>query len=228
MVASRRIVGRHPEAAQLWWLCSRLLVADDPARLAWELADRLDDDPVADVLARELGDDVTVITVGNPTVIGDALVRRPDVRTWCVDSEYGASDLMRRLERADVESEPIASEQLARAVTSADLVLVQASAVCATRVLVPVGGQVVAAVARSAGTPVWLVAGTGTRLPEPYVAEIARRVLSDDDGWAGSIDDLPLDLVDAVANDDGVMPFDAHALRPDCPFAPELLRPGVT
>ena len=54
VVASRRIVGRHPEAGQLWWLCSRLLVADDPSRLAWELADVLDDDPVVEVLAREL------------------------------------------------------------------------------------------------------------------------------------------------------------------------------
>ena len=209
-------------------MCSRLLVADDPARLAWELADRLDDDPVADVVARELGEAATVITVGNPTVIGDALLRRPDVRAWCVDSEYGAADLMRRLERADVESEPIATEQLARAVDAADVVLVQASAACGTRVLVPVGGRVVAAVARSAGTPVWLVAGTGTRLPEPYVAEIANRVLSVDDGWNGKIDDLSLELIGAVANDDGVMPMDAHALRPDCPFAPELLRPGVT
>jgi hypothetical protein len=226
VVASRRIVGRHPEAGQLWWLCSRLLVSDDPSRLAWELADVLDDDPVARVLADALPDGATVVTVGNPTVVGDALVRRPDLRVWCADSEYGASDLMRRLDRAEVEAEPIATEQLARAAGAADVVLVQASAACADRVLAPVGSQVVAAVGRSAGTPVWLVAGAGTRLPAQYVDEIAGRVVSEDD-WSGSVDDLPLDLVDTVVNDDGAVPCSPVALRPDCPIAPELLRPGV-
>ncbi len=225
VVASRRIVGRHPEAGQMWWLCSQLLVASDPSRLAWELADRLDDDPVADVLAGALPLDATVVTVGNPTVIGDALVRRPDVRVWCVDSEYGASDLLRRLDRHEVVGEPIATEQLARAASAADVVLVQAAAACAGRALAPVGSQVVAAVASSSGTPVWLVTGTGTRLPKQYVDEIAARVLDDD--WAGPIDDLPLGLIDQVVNEDGLVPMSSTALRPDCPLTPELLRPGV-
>ena len=226
VVASRRIVGRHPEAGQLWWLCSRLLVADDPARLAWDLADVLDDDPVADSLAGALPAEATVVTVGNPSVIADGLVRRDDLRVWCVDSEYGAGDLMRRLERFDIDCEPIATEQLARAAAAADVVLIQAAAACAGRVLAPVGSQVVAAVGRSAGTPVWLVAGTGTRLPARYVEEIAGRVVADDD-WSGAVDDVPLDLVDRIVNDDGVVPAADVALRPDCPFAPELLRPGV-
>lgn len=225
VVASRRIVGRHPEAGQMWWLCSKLLVAADPSTLAWELADRLDDDPVADMVARSLPAGATVVTVGNPAVIADALVQRSDVRVWCVDSEYGASDLLRRLDRHEIVAEPVATEQLARAAAAADVVLVQASAACADRVLAPVGSQVAAAVASSAGTPVWLVAGTGTRLPGPYISEIAGRVLDDD--WSGTVDDLPLDLIDHVVNDDGLVPMSPAALRPDCPLTPELLRPGV-
>lgn len=226
VVACRRIVERHPEAGQLWWLCARLLVADDPSRLAWELADRLADDPVADVLAREIPADATVVVVGNPAVIADGLVRRDDVRAWCVDSEFGGADLMRRLDRGDVECEPVATEAIGRAVSAADGVLIEASAVSAQRVLAPIGSQVAAAVAHSVGTPVWLVAGTGTRLPSPYVEEIARRVLTDD--WTGSIDDVPVELIDVVVSDSGKGPRAPAALRPDCPFAPELLRPGVT
>ncbi len=133
---------------------------------------------------------------------------------------------MRRLDRAEVTCEPIATEQLALAAARADVVLVQAAAASAERVLAPVGSQVVAAVGRSSGTPVWLMAPTGTRLPARYVDEIAGRVV-DADGWEGTVDDLPLDLVDTVVNDDGAVPCTPVSLRADCPLAPELLRPGV-
>jgi len=226
VVAARRIVGRHPEAAQLWWLCSHLLVADDASMLAWELADRFDDDPVVDALDRALPPGATVVTVGNPTTIGEALCLRPDLRIWCADSEYGAADLLRTLDRHEVAAEPVATEQLGRAVGAADLVVIEARAVCPGRVLAPVGSQVLAAVAGSAGTPVWLVAPTGTRLPRQYVDEIAARVLADD-GWDGAVDDVPLDLVDIVVTEQGAADMSAAATAPDCPFAPELLRTGV-
>jgi hypothetical protein len=226
VVACRRIVERHPEVGQLWWLCAHLLVSADPSRLAWELADRLGDDPVADVLARELAAEATVVVTGNPSVIADGLVCRTDLTVWYVDSQFGGGDLIRRLDRNEVSCEPIASEALGRAVANADVILIEATAVSPQRVLSPVGSQVLAAVAHAAGTPVWLVAGTGTRLPAPYVDEIARRVLSD--GWTGGVDEVAFDLVDRVVTEDGSTPGVAHAVRADCPFAPELLRSGVT
>lgn len=225
VVASRRIVERHPEVAQLWWLCARLLVASDPTAEAWDLAERLDDDLAADELAAALPADATVVTVGNPIVTSAALVQRADLTVWCVDSEFGASDLLRFLDRYEIDAEPISTESIGRAVTAADGVLIEASAVSGDRVLSPVGSQVVAAVARSAGTPVWLVVPTGTRLPAPYVDEIARRTLSDD--WSGSVDEVPIDLIDMVVTEAGAVPMSAVAVRPDCPFAPELLRPGL-
>jgi len=224
VVACRRIVERHPDVGQLWWLCARLLVADDPSLLAWELADRLGDDAVADVLTRELPVDATVVSIGNPTVVADALVRRDDVRVCCVDGRFGAADLVRRLDRNDIECEPVAAEAVGRAIAAADAVLIEASAASARRVLAPIGSQVVAAVAQSVGTPVWLVAATGTRLPAPYVDEIARRSLGDH----CALDDVPLELIDVVVSDLGKSPRSPGALRADCPFAPELLRPGVT
>jgi translation initiation factor 2B subunit (eIF-2B alpha/beta/delta family) len=225
VVASRRIVERHPEVAQLWWLCARLLVAADPTAEAWRLAERLDDDRVTDQLANALPADATVVTIGNPIATSAALARRADLTIWCADSEFGASDLLRFLDRFEIDAEPISTESIGRAVTAADGVLVEASAVSGERVLAPVGSQVVAAVARSAGTPVWLVVPTGTRLPAQYVDEIARRTLSDD--WSGSIDEVAIDLVDMVVSETGTVPTSEVALRPDCPFAPELLRPGL-
>ncbi len=45
VVACRRIVERHPEIGALWWLCARLLISDDPSRLAWQIADEIGADP---------------------------------------------------------------------------------------------------------------------------------------------------------------------------------------
>jgi hypothetical protein len=42
--------------------------------------------------------------------------------------------------------------------------------------------------------------------------------------WNLDVDDLPLELVTHVAGADGLSDDLAAALRPDCPFAPELLR----
>ena len=225
VVASRRIVERHPDVAQLWWLCARLLVAADPTAEAWALAERLDDDRAVGELVGAIPADATVVTIGNPVVTSAALAQRSDLTVWCADSEFGASDLLRFLERFEIDAEPISTESLGRAVTAADGVLIEARAVSGERVLAPVGSQVVAAVARSAGTPVWLIVPTGTRLPAQYVDEIARRTLSDD--WSGSVDEVPVDLVDTAVTDAGVVPMSAMATRPDCPFAPELLRPGL-
>jgi hypothetical protein len=219
VVASRRIVGRHPEAGQMWWLCAQLLVADDPSSLAWELADLLHDDPVVEVLVGCLPVAADVVTVGNPSAVGSALVDRDDLRVWC-------ADLVRRLDRAEVECAPITSDELARVVDQADGVVLEAAAACAQRVLVPVGSRVVAAVARSAGTPVWLVTPTGTRLPAQYVEEVARRSIPDD-AWTATLEELPLGLVDSVVNVDGLSSNVPVALRPECPLAPELLRPGI-
>lgn len=227
VVASRRMIERHPDAGPMWWLCAQLLVSDDPSTLAWELADVLMDDPVAARLASSLPTDGAVVTVGYPPTIADALVGRDDLRVWCADSEFRAGDLVRRLDRAEVAAEPITHDQLPAAVADADLVLIEAAAACDRRVLTTLGSQVLAATASSAGTPVWLVTPTGTRIPHQYVAEVARRAIPDDDGWGASVDDLPIDLVDVVINADGRSTQVGVALRSECPFAPELLRTGI-
>jgi len=224
VIACRRIVQRHPEVGALWWLGARLLTADDPDSLAWELADEIEADPAPRAIAAAIPDAATVLTIGYPDIAADALARRGDVRVFCADSRHEASSFMQRLERCDVECEPIPAENLARAMDEVDLVMIEALAARASRVIAPVGSHVVAAVARSVGTPVWLAVGLGRRLPPEYVAAIADEVIGDAAVWDLDVDDVPLELLTHVASTDGVSADVPAALRSDAPFAPELLR----
>ena len=61
VIASRRIVERHPEVGPLWWLCARLLTSDDPSSLAWQLADELDDDTPARTIGAAIPDEARVL-----------------------------------------------------------------------------------------------------------------------------------------------------------------------
>lgn len=205
-------------------MCARLLTADDPTAFAWDIADEIDDDPAIRGIAAAFADDSTVLTIGWPEVAGAAIMRRGNVDVLCADSRHEASGFMQRLERFDVRCEPIPTESLARAAHEADLVIVEARAASAQRIIAPVGSHVVAAVARSVDTPVWLVVGAGTRLPAEYVDAIGARVFVDAAGWDLDVDDLPVALVSHVAGSHGVCDDVTASLRPDCPMAPELLR----
>ncbi len=223
VIACRRIVERHPEVGPLWWMCARLLTADDPTMLAWEIADQIDDDPTSKQIAAAFDDGAVILTVGWPQVTGEAIMRRGNVSVLCADSRHEASGFMQRLERLDVECEPVPSEALARAAHLADLVVVEAVAASTQRVIAPVGSHVVAAVAGTVGTPVWLATGIGTRLPTEYLDAIGEHAI-DASSWDGDLDDLPIGLVTHVASADGVTDAVAQGLQPTCPFAPELLR----
>ncbi len=224
VIACRRIVERHLELGPMWWLCSHLLTSQDPSEAAWRLVDEIDDDAAERQIATALPDGATVLTIGWPETAGAALMHRGDVRVLCADSCHRASSFMQRLERFEIECEPVPSESLARAATCADLVLVEAVAASPVRVLAPVGSHVVAAVAASVGTPVWLAAGVGRRLPQQYVEAIAARVVVDTASWDLDIDDLPVGLITHVGSAEGVSDQVGVALRADCPCAPELLR----
>jgi translation initiation factor 2B subunit (eIF-2B alpha/beta/delta family) len=228
VIACRRIVERHPTVAPLWWMSARLLLADDPASTAWELADEIEDDRVTRGVAAAIPDGATVVTIGWPQVAGEALMRRPDVAVRCADADHEASAFLQRLERAEVTADPVRAESLARALADADLAMIDAGAVSSSRLLAPLGSHVLAAVARSLDVPVWLVAGTGRRLPPEYVDEIVARTAREADEWGADWDAdhdvVPLDLATHVADADGVAPIGPTALRSDAPFAPELLR----
>jgi hypothetical protein len=127
---------------------------------------------------------------------------------------------VQRLERADVAYELVPLERSAVAVSGADLVLVEADAVGSHRAVVPIGSAVVAAVARAAAVPVWLVAGRGRRLPDPMIdAMLARLGRCERDH-----EPLALRLVTDVAGPDGRTPISPVAVAAECSMVAELLR----
>ena len=52
VLAARRLVQHRPSSGPLWWLCSRVLLAPDPATAAWSAVDEFEADPT-DRLAAE-------------------------------------------------------------------------------------------------------------------------------------------------------------------------------
>jgi hypothetical protein len=226
VVSCRRIVERHPDCAALWWLCARLLTSTDPHAEAMRLGDVIADDPTASELAHALPDDAVVVTVGDPVTVSAGLARRGDVRVLAVESRHEASAFVRRLERADVAYEPVQAEAIARAVGAADVVLLEAVAVSPERVVAPVGSAAAAAVAWSLDVPVWLVAGVGRRLPDPYASVIADRLSAGDEPWELDHDVFATGLVTHVLGADGLVDLAGEPARltVDCPLAPELLR----
>ncbi len=227
VVACRRIVERHPFTGALWWLCANLSTSAEPSEAVWELAQQMRADRTGVELAAALADDVTVATIGAPCVIGDGLIRRGDVRVVALDAGHLASGFVRRLDRHDVDVElddAGAAGVVARAV---DVMLVEALAVDAARAIVPLGSSTLAAAASAWGTPVWLVAGVGRRLPPPMVEAMVRRVDelgADADPWELDVEVLPTTLVSDVVGPAGRLPAGPPALAAECPMAPELLR----
>ena len=216
VTACRRLVERHPTVGPMWWLAARVLAAPEPVAAAWRAADELDGDTTAQSLAADLPDDATVVVIGWPEVVAEALRRRADLEVLVVDSAGLGSGLSHRLRGAGVDALDVMDAGLGPAVAEADLVLLEAGALGTDGFVAPVGSRAAAAVARLAGAPVWMVAGVGRALPPAMWDALVERFKADQTEPWDRVDELvPVDLVDEVV---GVR-------APDCPVAPELLKP---
>lgn len=227
VVACRRIVGRHPSAGVLWWLCAHVLTAPDPLATAWRLADEVEADPTERLLAAELPDGCRVAAVGWPDLIADVLCRRGDATVLAVDSDGRVSGMVRQLERAEVEVHEVPAAAIATAAASSELVLIEANSVSPVEALCPMGSRALAAAAYCAEVPVWLVAGIGRRLPEAMHELVARRHIDTAEPWALEHELVPLSMVSHVAGPNGVDALHAGnaagLLAAECPVAPELM-----
>jgi hypothetical protein len=227
VVSARRIVQRHPSSGPLWWLCARMLTAPDPLATAWRLADEIESDPTPANLARELPDGAVVCTVGWPDLAAEAITRRGDVVVLAVDSDGSGAGMVRQMERSGIEVSDVSSAAAGTAAASAEIVLIEASAVSATEALCPVGSRALAAAAYCAEVPVWLVAGVGRRLPDALWQQVARRYAESPEPWTFDAELVPIATVSHVVGPDGVAEITAASaaslLAPECPVAPELL-----
>jgi hypothetical protein len=221
VVACRRVVERHPTAGLLWWTCAHLLTAPDPRRRAGELISELYADPTEDRIVADLPTDATVAVAGMPSIVVDALCRRGDLRVIVIGDDRRSGETARRLARADVDHDVASFAEACRRMPSVDLVLVEADAADRCRAFVELGGGVLAAVARAAARPVWVVAGRGRTLPTAYADAISAAVDSSDPPL---VDELDLAAASTVVGPDGAWPaaLDARSVE-DCPFAAELV-----
>lgn len=227
VVACRRIVDRHPFTGPLWWLCATVTTSSEPFEAVWELADEIRSDPTGAELAAALPDDAVVATIGDPDVVGGGLIRRGDVRVLALDAGHTATSFVRRMERYDVDVEPVDAGVAGVVANRAHLVLVEALAVDSDRAVVPAGSSTIAASASAWGTPVWLVAGVGRRLPSGYIDAMVDRLDAlavDIDAWELGVEVLPTSMFTDVVGPHGKVPMGPPAIVAECPLAHELLR----
>jgi hypothetical protein len=229
VVACRRIVERHPFTGALWWLCANVVTSAEPFEAVWELADEIRTDRTGAELAAVLPDDAKVVTIGDPDVIGDGLIRRGDVRVLAVDAGYTATSFVRRLERYDVDVEAVDAGVAGVAVRHADVVLVEALAVDSQRAVVPIGSSTIAAAASAFGVEAWIVSGVGRRLPSGFLDAMVAKVdalAAEHNPWDLDVEVIPTSFFTHVVGPHGKVPMGPPAIVAECPMAHELLRPS--
>lgn len=224
VLACRRIVERHPTCGPLWWLSAHLLVAAEPFHATRELAEQIVEDPTADRLVDTLPPDATVCVIGWPDVAAEALARRGDVRSLVIDVRGEGEQLVRRLQRHDLDAEVVEPEAIAAAVLASDVVLLEPSAAGADDVLACTGSHAAAAVAFTAGRPTWVVLPRGRCLPPMLWAGLLQRWDSTGPTWSRSVERTPWSLITHVVTERGLVTVEQADRGPCCPDTPELLR----
>ena len=243
VIASRRLIERRPAAGPLWWLASRVLCSLEPAFEAMDAAADLERDRTSVALAGDLPGG-TIAIVGWPDQAGAALRMRSRMagaeagadRVVVVPSgapvgRAGGSTRAPWREQGDdawrcvdwlqghgVDARLLESGEVTAAARRCVLALLEAAAVGPDSFLAAAGSGALAAAAREAKRPVWLVAGVGRVLPGPLYEALVRRV-GDDPAY----EVVPLDFVDEIAGPAGPVPR-ARLARPSVPVAAELLR----
>lgn len=221
LLSCRRLLARHPGSGPLWSLCARMLASNDFAAEGYRYAQLVDDDPTPRVLASVLPDDGRITVLGWPDLIGEALRRRGDVEVLVVDARGEGSSFARRLQAVDVEAELVEESGLGAAAAYSSVVVLETSAMGETGFLAVPGSLAAAAVARTYGIPVWVVAGEGRVLPK-RLWEALLRHLPEVEAWGAADELVPLELVDAVIRPGGAVDAAAALAAPDCPPVPEL------
>ena len=229
VVACRRIIERHPTSGPLWWFCSSLLTSTDPFEQAYPLASEVEHDLTPDHLYDFIADDATVCVVGWPDLIGDAVMRRGDVRVLAIDADDEGSAFVRRLQRADIDAEVVPPSGVAAAVVAADLVLIEAMAATPSEVLATPSSRAAASVAWCSEVPAVLVAGRGRRLPQEFFTAMALRLADRRVPWESEAELVPTALLSTIAGPTGFVDVldDAareEALAAECGAALELIR----
>ncbi len=223
VMACRQLIDHRPSSGPLVWLSARMITGSDPRHEAWDAVDAIERDTTVRELAHALPSDTTVLLIGSAELAGEALFARGDVEALVADTTGEGFGLIHRLHVNDHDAYDVPASGIGPAAVEADLVLLETDALGSGAALARSGSRAAAAVARHAGTEVWLVAGVGRCLPDRMWEAMRDRVVSGEP-WDDTMEVVPLDLVDQVVDSSSVQPPTEARLRTDCPVAPELLR----
>jgi hypothetical protein len=213
----RRLLAHHPSCGPLWWLCARVIVADDPAAAARDARHQFEGDGTAARLASHLPfpHDQPIAVAGWSEIASDALMDRPDLDIVIV-----------RLRGAQRSSRPRSATGAAlRAVDATEVlalepshVLVETVAASPDRALVPAGVEDLLDLLP--GTAVWMVAGVGRVLP-PRLFDVLH---AEAEHQGAGFDTIATSTAVQIVGPNGLDPPGRLSARIDCPVAPELLR----
>jgi hypothetical protein len=178
--AARRLIESHPTCAPLWWVCARVLVADDGRLAAEKSSQLLADDPTHEVLAAAFPAGATVVAEAGPTAVM-ALASRPDLTVRLVGRRGALRWAVRAIDR-DVAA--FDGTEVAQACLGADVVLVEPLAGGTSGVLLDATSAALSYAAGSASIDLWAVLGEGRTLPEALFGALLRHL-----GVAGSSGD---------------------------------------
>lgn len=227
VTACRRLVARNVTVGPLWWLSARVLAGADPMQEAATAARALATDVTPATVARLIPEDISVVVLGWPEQLAEALRKRGDLEVFVVDALGEGSAFARRLQAVDIDAVDVRESGLGSAVAEADLVVLEASALGPGGFVAVAGSRAAAAVAHASQVPVWVVAGVGRVLPARLWDVLASTLDTEGEPWELAEEVIPLDLVDQVVGPDGLVAAVDAFTRADCPVAPELLKLGT-
>jgi hypothetical protein len=221
VVACRRVLAHHRAHGALWWVCSRILAASEPAAAAHIAMNELEGDRTGDRLGATLpllDEDEVVAVIGYSSTIDDALIERFDIDSVAVRVE--GDDPVASLRRRRSEHAVRVVDEWDPVLEHTSRLLVSATAIGPERALVPAGtGDALQAIGVGA-REVWLVGGVGRVLPARVYDMIVSSLPAD-----ASFEEISVQRFDRIAGPRGLeRPSDATG-RIDCPVVPELLRP---
>jgi hypothetical protein len=193
--ACRRLLEFHPTCGPLWWVCARLLVADDLREAAALAVDLLVDDPTAEELAASIPGGSLVIAAAS-ALIADALAGRPDLTAHVVGPPSALRSALRHAGDADVTGWEIS--EIDEAMEGARVVILDALAAGPSGYLLDSTGAALADAATRTGTDLWIAAGEGRLLPGALFEMVVARAASlpDPDEDEEEDDDVLLGFVD--------------------------------
>lgn len=226
VTACRRMVARQPASGPLLWVASRVLMAPNPAKEAYESIDLLEEDRTPRELRHILPDGAVISVIGWPDNISQALPARGDLEVRVIDALGEGSGFVQRLWNSDIDAVDVPFAGLGAAVAGSEVLVLESPAVGGDEFLAISGTRAAAAVAKHAGVPVWLVAGVGRLLPQPLWLSLRDRV-APEEPWDADEEFVPLDLVDFVVDQHGCHSVTDALQKIDCPVANELLRKAI-